>query len=173
MANQDKLVSKCKCCSKDSKCPRDSYQDRHKMAEDFGCSEFQPCEVAPAERWQRRKGQCPDRYCSEGYPEKCDECIAAADKELTNTKPLKLAKVKAIQTNGYHICYTLKNACQELLDPANENAPEKMNIAVITLSGKVKHITLRQEDDGIYVYGDFEGMPDFVEYAQRRGKLNV
>ena len=57
----------------------------------------------------------------------------------------KLAKVRDIQTNGLRICYTLKDVCRELLDPANENVPEKMNIAVILQSGYTKHITLNSQ----------------------------
>ena len=77
-----------------------------------------------------------------------------------------LAKVREIQVNGYYICRNIRDACKKLL--ADDGSLEKLNIAVILKDGSVKHLTIRQEDDCIYAYGDFAGLPDFLEYAQER-----
>lgn len=47
------------------------------------------------------------------------------------------------------------------------NTREKINFAILLDDGSTKHITLRPEDNCIEVYGDFEGMPNFLEWAER------
>jgi len=79
-----------------------------------------------------------------------------------------MAKVKEIQVCGGHLYDNLLGAFSDYLRCLADGVDrEKVNFSVVLDDGKVNHITFRQEDDGIHVYGDFEGMPNALEWAQR------
>ena len=81
------------------------------------------------------------------------------------------ATVKEIQVCGGRLLSTLEGACREYLNCLDQREVEnvdreKLSFTIITPSGSTKHITIRQEDDGVVAYGDFEGLPDFLDYAR-------
>jgi hypothetical protein len=79
-----------------------------------------------------------------------------------------MAKVKEIQVCGGRITTMLSDACLNYIeDIAQGTDRAKLNFSIVLDDGTTKHITFRQEDDGIHVYGDFEGMPDALEWANR------
>ena len=79
-----------------------------------------------------------------------------------------MAKVKEIQVCGGKFFDHLYYACVDYIKCRNEGVDrEKLNFTVTLDSGETKHITFRQEDDGVHVYGDFEGMPNFLQWSQR------
>ena len=78
-----------------------------------------------------------------------------------------MATVKEIQVCGGKIHTFLSTACLDYLEClARGTDREKMNFAITQANGEVKHITIRQEDDRIVAYGDFEGLPNAIDYAQ-------
>ena len=88
------------------------------------------------------------------------------DTEFFKQEPRKMATVKEIQVCGGRIFTMLSDACLEYLDCVAKGIDrEKLNFSVVMPDGKVKHITFRQEDDCIVAYGDFEGLPNFIEYC--------
>lgn len=84
-----------------------------------------------------------------------------------------MPKVKEIQVCGgtiikpaYH--GTLADICLAYLQDVIQGTDrEKIRFTVILDDDTVKDITFRQEDDGIQVYGDFEGIPNFLEWSKR------
>jgi len=42
----------------------------------------------------------------------------------------------------------------------------KIHFTIQCPDGKVRFITIRDEDDGTVAYGDFEGLPSFLDYAK-------
>jgi hypothetical protein len=80
-----------------------------------------------------------------------------------------MAEVIEIQVCGGKICADLKSACEEYLRCIeNDVDREKIHFSVSLRNDVVKHITFRKTDDGIVVYGDFEGLPNFVEWAKEK-----
>ena len=79
-----------------------------------------------------------------------------------------MAKVKEIQICGGKISTSLYKACKEYVKVIDEGwiDREKLSFTIILPSKEVKHITIRQEDDGMLAYGDFEGLPNFLEWSQ-------
>ena len=78
-----------------------------------------------------------------------------------------MATVKEIQVCGGKLCTTLEEACQEYLMRLSQGTDRaKLNFAIVLATGKVKGITIRQEDDRVAAYGDFDGLPDALEWAQ-------
>lgn len=84
-----------------------------------------------------------------------------------------MAKVSEIQICGGKVVKpylngTLADACLNYIEAIAQGIDrQKLNFSVTLDDGTTKHITFRQEDDGIHVYGDFEGMPDALEWAKR------
>lgn len=84
-----------------------------------------------------------------------------------------MAKVREIQICGGNIVKpekggTLADVCIDYIQALLQEVDrQKINFAIILDDGTTKTITFRQEDDSIHVYGDFEGMPDALEWAQR------
>ena len=115
--------------------------------------------------------------CKHGRrPELCWECHPELAKQLAEQKEESIKKqlaeigvksakavVKEIQVGGYHTCHSLRDACEEYLDPACTRS--KMLFAIELPSGEVKQITIRDEDGEVVAYGDFDGLPDFLEYS--------
>lgn len=79
-----------------------------------------------------------------------------------------MAKVKEIQICGGSVTTMLSDACLGYVEEIAQGTDRaKLNFSIILDDGSIKHITFRQEDDGIHVYGDFEGMPDAFEWSRR------
>lgn len=77
-----------------------------------------------------------------------------------------MATVKEIQVCGGKVFTSLLEACQEYVDQVKKGVDrEKLHFAITLPGGKVKTITIRQEDDKVIAYGDFEGLPSFLEWA--------
>ena len=84
-----------------------------------------------------------------------------------------MTKVVDIQVCGSHISHNLEDMCKEYLECLKSEfyPPLKLNFAIILSNGETKHITIRQEDEGMVAYGDFEGLSNFLEWAKGRNKL--
>jgi hypothetical protein len=80
----------------------------------------------------------------------------------------KKAIVKEIQVGGYEVAHSLEVACGKYLDMLYSGRPyrSKMIFVIELPNGETKQITIRDEDDEMVAYGDFEGLPDFLEYAK-------
>ncbi len=79
-----------------------------------------------------------------------------------------MAKVKEIQICGGPLAITLEAACYEYLRQLRQDTDrEKLAFSIVLDTGETKHITFRQMDDGIHVYGDFEGMPNFLDWSKQ------
>ena len=77
-----------------------------------------------------------------------------------------MAKVKDIQICGGEITTTLYDTCLKYIRAIDQGVDrEKLHFTIALDDGSTKHITFRQMDDGIHVYGDFEVMPDFLEWS--------
>lgn len=78
-----------------------------------------------------------------------------------------MATVKEIQVCGGKTYKMLSDACLDYLECiASGIDREKMNFCITLANGEVKCITIRQEDTRVVAYGDFEGLPNAIEYAQ-------
>jgi len=72
-----------------------------------------------------------------------------------------IAKVLEIQVGGSKICRTLLSACLEY-----PNCPRtKMHFTIELPNGEHKAITIRDDADGVVAYGNFDGLPSFLDYA--------
>ena len=70
-----------------------------------------------------------------------------------------MATVTEIQVCGGSIYKMLSDACLEYLQNVAEGTDRaKINFSITLSNGIVKHITIRQEDDRVVAYGDFEGL---------------
>ena len=78
-----------------------------------------------------------------------------------------MATVKEIQVCGGRLVSSLEGACQEYLHCLLEGTDrEKINFFITLANGEAKHITIRQEGNRVIAYGDFEGLPNALEWAQ-------
>jgi len=79
----------------------------------------------------------------------------------------KKAIVKEIQVGGYKCVNSLKEACEKYTEMVKSSGEYRAKIIfVIELpNGETKQITIRDEDNQTVAYGDFEGIPDFLEYS--------
>ena len=73
------------------------------------------------------------------------------------------AVVKELQVGGGVMVGNLREACEEFLNPGNLRA--KMNFCIVLPDGSIKSITIRDEDGETVAYGDFEGLPSFLDYS--------
>ena len=82
------------------------------------------------------------------------------------------AIVKEIQVGGVTIVNSLFLACHQY---ACEDPPRpKINFTIELPDGEIKAITIRDEGDETVAYGDFEGLPSMLDYAEnlrQEGKL--
>jgi len=79
------------------------------------------------------------------------------------------AIVTEIQVGGFHTCSNLKDACEEYLDMfmGDSIVPRtKIHFEIALPSGIRKTITIRDEDNQTVAYGDFKGLPSFLDYAK-------
>jgi len=72
------------------------------------------------------------------------------------------AKVLEIQVGGGRIFKTLLDACLEY--PNCERS--KMHFYIELPDGSRRAITIRDEDEEVVAYGDFEGLPSALDYAR-------
>jgi len=74
------------------------------------------------------------------------------------------AIVKEIQVGGCYLAESLEDACAQY----GYYRPDRTKIIfVIELpSGEIKQITIRDEDNETVAYGNFEGLPSFLDYAK-------
>jgi phosphosulfolactate synthase (CoM biosynthesis protein A) len=87
--------------------------------------------------------------------------------QIIREKP-NMARVQEIQVCGGGITDRLYNACSEYIRQVNNDIDrQKLNFTVVLDNGETKHITFRQMEDGIHVYGDFEFMPNALEWTMR------
>ena len=78
-----------------------------------------------------------------------------------------VAKVKEIQVCGGRLFNNLEEACKNYLQCLSEGIDrEKLHFTIILPNGKVKSVTIRQEDDQVVAYGDFEGLSNVLDYAK-------
>lgn len=85
-----------------------------------------------------------------------------------------MAKVKQIQICGGPIAATLTDACAAYIrEIALGTDRAKLHFAIVLDDGSIKYITFRQEDDGIHAYGNFEGIPDFLEWSTRMERAEM
>ncbi len=72
------------------------------------------------------------------------------------------AKVLEIQVGGGELVKSLREACLEY-----PNCPRtKIHFVIELPDGREKCITIRDEDDGVVAYGNFEGLPTFLDYCK-------
>ena len=78
-----------------------------------------------------------------------------------------IAKVEEIQVCGRRLFTNLEEACKDYLQCLEGGIDrEKLHFTIILPTGKVKSITIRQEDEQVVAYGDFEGLPNALDYAK-------
>ena len=78
-----------------------------------------------------------------------------------------VAIVNEIQVCGGRLFTNLEDACQDYLRCLADGIDrEKLNFSITLPSGKIKHITIRQKDERVVAYGDFEGLPNALDYAR-------
>lgn len=79
-----------------------------------------------------------------------------------------MAYIKEIQVCGGKVVHSLYDACEEYIKCVGDGTDrEKISFAILLDDDTAKHITIREWDDSIQAYGDFEGMPDAYEWAKR------
>lgn len=76
------------------------------------------------------------------------------------------AIVKEIQIGGDEIVHSLEDACCEYMVYSHEPYQAKMNFTIQLPDGEIKCITIRDEDDQTVAYGDFVGLPTFLDYSK-------
>lgn len=77
------------------------------------------------------------------------------------------AIVTDIQVCGGRLFANLEEACKDYLQCLKDGVDrEKLNFRIVLSSKEVKHITIRQEDNQLVAYGDFEGLPSMLDYAK-------
>ena len=76
------------------------------------------------------------------------------------------AIVKEIQVGGVQSCGSLLEACGVL---SQEFLRLKINFLIELPNGELKTITIRDEEGETVAYGDFEGLPSFLDYAKEVG----
>ena len=78
-----------------------------------------------------------------------------------------MATVRDIQVCGSRMYKNLYDAVVEYMRCVSYGFDRaKFNFAIILSSGEIKHITIRQEDDRVVAYGDFDGLPNALGWAQ-------
>lgn len=87
--------------------------------------------------------------------------------DVDEKRPKGLAKIREIQICGGRLFTNLHWACQGYIEDINSGIDRrKLNFSIVLPNGQVKHITFRQEDEDIIVYGDFEGLASVLDYAE-------
>ena len=82
---------------------------------------------------------------------------------------MKKAIVSAIQVGGIWEVHTLEQACRQylaIIDSKGGYRP-KMQFIIDLPDNNTKMITIRDEDNVTVAYGNFEGLPSFMDYVER------
>jgi len=74
------------------------------------------------------------------------------------------AIVKEIQVGGFYGAKSLEDACEKYSHM--ESGRPKIIFLIKCTDGELRQITIRDEDNQTVAYGDFEGLPSFLEYAK-------
>ncbi len=81
-----------------------------------------------------------------------------------------MAKVHSIQVCGLDYYNNLEDACLDYVNHSINETPDsppmKIHFAIDLDDGTTKSITFRHEGKTLHVYGDFEGIPDFLEWSK-------
>lgn len=74
------------------------------------------------------------------------------------------AVVKEIQVGGLYQAESLEEACEQY----TFHRPERSKIIFVIKcqDGEERSITIRDEDGQTVAYGDFEGLPSFIDYSK-------
>jgi len=79
----------------------------------------------------------------------------------------KMAKVIEIQVCGGRITTGLLDMCSAYIQNVEEGTDSpKLHFTIMMDDNTVRHITFRQEDESIVGYGNFEGLPSFLDYTK-------
>lgn len=87
-----------------------------------------------------------------------------------------ISKVTEIQVADGLIAHSLGQACQEYIKQLDSGEPTraKIHFSIKDKNGKYRAITIRDDDDlGTVAYGDFYGLSDFLEYAEKVTNVKV
>jgi hypothetical protein len=80
------------------------------------------------------------------------------------------AIVKEIQVGGGHCVSSLEEACKEFMKMVSRSGETgyraKLNFTIKLPNGEIKYITIRDDDNETVAYGDFEGLPSFLDYSK-------
>ena len=80
------------------------------------------------------------------------------------------AIVSSIQVGGIYNVDSLEKACRqyiEMVEIASDGGYRaKIQFIIKLPNNEVKMITIRDEDTETVAYGDFEGLPSFLEYSK-------
>ena len=79
---------------------------------------------------------------------------------------MKLAVVKSIQVGGAVDVSSLRSMCSALVEILEEGGPIKIYFGILLPNGEERSITIRDDEGQTYAYGDFEGLPSFLDFAQ-------
>ena len=75
-------------------------------------------------------------------------------------------EVVSIQIGGAILANNLEDACREFVRSSQDyNLPFKIRFSIRTNDG-VKYITIRDDLNKTYAYGNFEGLQNFLEFSQ-------
>lgn len=74
------------------------------------------------------------------------------------------ATVEFIQIGGRYIIRSLRDMCNlyTQLDQKGALDRDKIHFCIRLPDGSHKHITVRQQDNGVIAYGDFDGLPSLM-----------
>ena len=80
------------------------------------------------------------------------------------------AIVTEIQVGGGVCVNNLEQACADFMSMVRTTSDTgyraKLNFAITLPNGETKHITIRDEDNETVAYGDFDGLPNVLDYAK-------
>ena len=79
-----------------------------------------------------------------------------------------IAKVVYIQVGGGLNATSLEDACKKFL--SKDSPRDKIHFLIELPSGEQRWITIRDDDGETVAYGNFVGLPDFLEYVKGRVK---
>jgi len=76
------------------------------------------------------------------------------------------AEVVGIQVCGVKHAESLKEAVELLVKGGYSSLAYKLNFTVKLANGTLRTITIRDDEGETVAYGDFEGLPSFLDYAR-------
>ena len=78
------------------------------------------------------------------------------------------AIVFEMQVGGLYCTTSLYEACKRYIAMVDSAQPcrTKIRFAIKIPSGETRGITIRDEDGETVAYGDFRGLPNFLDYCQ-------